>query len=300
MARTGYRVLPIANVRPNPNQPRKHFDETALDELAATIKEHGLLTPIRVRPVDGGEFEIVCGERRYRAHLRLGWATIACIVEETDDQDLADRAIIENLQRKDITPLEEALAFQRRLDQGVSVEELARRLGIKQAHRITERVALLRLAPEYQDALAKQVLAPSQAFEMARLGHAYQRVLWQAIRDGKCPTYQQLRATTMWLQSQEQQGRPAALQAPVEQASMFASMGPTDEERAVLTALDKKIERLVAVLCDGFQDNEAVIVARVSPSRAETVADQLELIEKQLSKLRLSLRAASVGRSAAA
>lgn len=298
--RSGLRVLPIANVYPNPNQPRKIFDERPLEELAKSIEETGLQSPIKVRPDGKGEYMIVYGERRYRAHMLLGLATIKAIVEDMSDEALADAAIIENLQRKDITQLEEARAFQRRLESGISVEDLARRLGIKQPHRITERIALLRLTPEYQDAFEKGLLTPTQAFEMSRLSHGYQRLLCEAIQKGRCKSAQELRvvAATL-LEAQHRNTAAPARLVPLNtgatgvQPALFEQDGATEEERAVVTALEAKIQRVVDLLRGGIKDNQVVVVSRVSRANADVMADKLEVIEAQLRKLRLALRAAA-------
>jgi ParB/RepB/Spo0J family partition protein len=293
--------LDIATVYGNPNQPRTVFDATGIEELAASIDSNGLLQPVTVRADGKGGYMLVCGERRYRACVMLGWATIDAIVVDLSDDDLADAAIIENLQRKDITPLEEARAFQKRLDAGVSLEDLARRLG-KAPHRITERTSLLKLTSEYQEAFAKGILSPSQAYEMSRLGHSYQRVLFTAIREGRCKTYNALRAITTALVKAEARGGATvfSLHAAVdgEQASLFAPVGPTEAERATVTALEAKIESVVGLLRDGFDENEAVIARKVSRGNADVMADRLALIQAQLKKLELALRAAAVTETA--
>jgi ParB family chromosome partitioning protein len=295
--RTGFRRLPIANVYPNPDQPRKLFEEQGIEELAASIDQNGLLQPITVRADGKGEFIIVCGERRYRACMMLGWATIDAIVTTMTDDEMADAAIIENLQRKDITPLEEAHAFQKRLDAGVPLEELARRLG-KAPHRITERTALLRLTSEYQEAFSKGMLTPSQATELARLGHSYQRVLFAAISEGRCKTYAALRAiATSLVQAEARAGAGEfSLRSTFdsEQSSLFSVPEPTEAERIAVTVLESKIEKVVDLLRDGFDNNEAVVVRKVSRGNADVMADRLALIQAQLRKLELALRAAAV------
>jgi ParB family chromosome partitioning protein len=274
--------LPLDAVYPNPRQPRTIFARPELEELAATIREHGLLQPIRVRPDGQGRFMIVLGERRWRAHQLLGAATIAATVVAMSDADLADAAIVENLQRKDISPLEEARAFQARLDTGISVDDLAERLGIKQPRRIAERVALLRLAPEYQDALARGILTPSQAGEMSRLGAASQRILFNAIRDGRCRTNAELRHVAQELLDTENQ------------SEMWAAEKPTEAQVRTARGLEKRIERVCDILRAGFDDNEIVILRHVNVLHADVLADRLEVIESSLKKLRLALRAAAI------
>lgn len=297
------RALPVVDVYPNPDQPRKLFDQEALEELAASIKAHGLLQPIKVRADGTGGYMIVCGERRWRAHKLLGAETILAVVESLSDDDLADAAIVENLQRRNITPLEEARAFQARLDAGLTVEELAARLGIRQPWRITERTNLLRLDPTYQDAFAKGILTPSQATEMSRLTKPFQRLLFEAISEGRCRTYQELRAVTAALLSAEKRGVESGtfrLGAPDgEQVDLFKVAEPTPEEKQVVRRMEQKIEAVEELLRGGFKDNEVVICNKVSRANAEVMAERLELIEKQLAKLRLALRAHAVAGRAA-
>src|ERR1035437_5133398 len=186
--------LPTSSVIPNPDQPRKRFDPQALADLAASIKENGLIQPITVRPLPDGLHMIIAGERRYRAHILGGLDTIETDVIDVTEADRDILAIVENLQRADITPLEEARAYQRILDTGVTAEELAHKLGIKQPHRITDRTALLRLNPTYLDLLEKGHLSPSQGTELARLEPSDQDLLFRMINDGRCSTYAKLRA----------------------------------------------------------------------------------------------------------
>ena len=136
-----YAELPLAAIRPNPRQPRTVFDEDALDELAASLTEIGLLQPVVVRPlghvpVDSPEaaegvaqYELVAGERRFRCAQRLGWDTIPAMVRPTDDTDLLRDALLENIHRAALNPLEEAAAYQQLLtDFGCTQDELASRV----------------------------------------------------------------------------------------------------------------------------------------------------------------------------
>ena len=167
------------------------------------------------------------------------------------------------------------------------MEELARRLGIKQPRRIAERVAILRLAPEFQDALARGILTPSQAGEMARLGSASQHVLFRAIRDGRCRSYAELRSIVQGLLDAENQTELLPAEAK-----------PSDEERRAVQGLEQKIERVCELVRAGFDDNDVVILRKVNPLNADVLADKLDVIETSLKKLRLALRAAAVARGA--
>jgi len=160
----GVRLQDIAvrNITANPNQPRQNFDEEALAELVHSLREVGLLQPIVVRPVDTG-YEIVAGERRWRAAQEAGWETIPAVVRETADADLLRDALLENLHRAQLNPLEEAAAYQQLLsDFGVTQEELADRLGRSRPH-LTNTLRLLRLPPAVQRRVAAGVLSAGHA-----------------------------------------------------------------------------------------------------------------------------------------
>jgi ParB family chromosome partitioning protein len=123
------RDLPVARIRPNPFQPRKTFDDAAMDDLKASIAEYGVLVPVLVR-ARGENFELIAGERRWRASAALQRETIPAIVRDSDDRDSLEVAIIENLQRENLNPLEEAAGFESLMDEhGFTQDDLAKRLG---------------------------------------------------------------------------------------------------------------------------------------------------------------------------
>ena len=158
-----FQELPIGSVTPNPRQPRQVFDEDALDELVASIQEVGLLQPVVVREVGSGRFELVMGERRWRASQRAGLTEIPAIVRATTDDDLLRDALMENLHREQLNPLEEAAAYQQLLDDfGATHEELARRIGRSRPH-ISNTLRLLNLSPGVQRRVAAGVLTAGHA-----------------------------------------------------------------------------------------------------------------------------------------
>ena len=121
------RMIDIERIEPNPHQPRKHFGD--LSEMVASIKEKGILEPILVRAMDGGKFVIIAGERRYQASKIAGLRHVPCIEVDVDNRGMLEISLIENLQRKDLTPFEEAAAIQRLCDQfRYTHEEIARKL----------------------------------------------------------------------------------------------------------------------------------------------------------------------------
>jgi ParB family transcriptional regulator, chromosome partitioning protein len=275
--------IPISEVYPNPDQPRKIFDEGQLRELAASIRQHGLIQPITVRPDGAGKFMIVAGERRYRAHVVAGMSAIKAIVEKNlSDDQLAEQAIVENLQRVDISPMEEAHAYQRMLDKGYSIETLAKRLGLQQTWRITERTALLSLREEFQHLFASNQITRSQATELARLSPGNQTRLFQLIKRGKCPTYTALRAAANGLLEAEQQG------------AMFEAPEPTEEESRALRSIEARIEAVRRAVAAGFQKGELVIARKIAPDRAGVIADELRLIQKHLADMEKALRQSAV------
>ena len=152
-----------AAITPNPRQPRQVFDEDALAELADSILAVGLLQPVVVRAVMPGHYEIVMGERRWRACQRAGLSYVPAIVRRTADDDLLRDALIENLHREQLNPLEEAAAYQQLLDDfGATHEELAQRVGRSRPH-ISNTLRLLQLPPEVQARVAAGVLSAGHA-----------------------------------------------------------------------------------------------------------------------------------------
>ncbi|HSP30072.1 MAG TPA: ParB/RepB/Spo0J family partition protein [Ilumatobacteraceae bacterium] len=155
--------VPVASVSPNPNQPRVHFDEESLTELSASIAEMGVLQPILVRPLEDGAFELVAGERRWRAAQRAGLTTIPAVIRMTDDVSSVEQALVENLHREDLTALEEAAAYQQLLDEfGLTHDQIANRVG-KSRSAITNSLRLLGLPPAVQHLLADGQLSAGHA-----------------------------------------------------------------------------------------------------------------------------------------
>jgi ParB family transcriptional regulator, chromosome partitioning protein len=158
-----YEEIPVTAITPNPRQPRRSFDEEALDELAESIRQVGLLQPVVVRAIGTGRYELVMGERRWRAAERAGLTEIGAIVKQTQDDDLLRDALIENLHRQQLDPLEEAAAYQQLLDDfGATHEELARKIGRSRPH-ITNTLRLLNLPPAVQKRVAAGVLSAGHA-----------------------------------------------------------------------------------------------------------------------------------------
>ena len=150
-AQTGGSVtLPIAQVEPGLNQPRKHFDQEALEELAASIRQHGLLQPITVRRLASGYYQIIAGERRWRAARLAGLTEIPAIILEADDRKVMELGLIENLQREDLNPMEEAAGYRTLVQEyGLTQEEAARQVS-RSRPAVANAMRLLSLPQEVQ------------------------------------------------------------------------------------------------------------------------------------------------------
>lgn len=154
--------IPIGQIQPNPNQPRKIFHEDKLQELAESIQENGIIQPILVTP-KGDSYEIVVGERRYRAAILAGLATVPCLVKEISEEKILELALIENLQREDLNPIEIANSYNDlMLKLNLTQEELSKRIG-KSRSAIANTLRLLKLPENIQNALIDSVLTEGHA-----------------------------------------------------------------------------------------------------------------------------------------
>lgn len=155
--------LPVNKISPNRFQPRSIFDEERIQELAQTIHTHGMIQPIIVRKIDGDLYELIAGERRWRAVQTLEWETVPVIVRNMNDTETASVALIENLQREELTVIEEAQAYSQLLElHSLTQEALAQRLGKSQST-IANKLRLLKLPQEVQDALLEKKITERHA-----------------------------------------------------------------------------------------------------------------------------------------
>jgi ParB family chromosome partitioning protein len=181
-----FEEVAIGAITPNPRQPRQSFDEDSLEELALSIKEVGLLQPVVVRRVMPGRYELIVGERRWRACQRAGLEHIPAIVRGTTDDDLLREALMENLHREQLNPLEEAAAYQQLLDDfGATHDELAHKVGRSRPH-ISNTIRLLQLPPAVQRRLAAGVLSAGHARALLALGNpeAQDRLAHRIVAEG--------------------------------------------------------------------------------------------------------------------
>ncbi|MDK1728518.1 nucleoid occlusion protein [Dellaglioa algida] len=173
--------ISIATIIPNRFQPRRVFDDQKIEELAQTIKEHGLLQPIILREYETGKYEIIAGERRFRAVTSLGWKEIPAIIREMNDDQAASMALIENLQREELTAIEEAEAYSKLMDLNhLSQSKLAENMGKSQAF-IANKLRLLKLEHEVQTAIMSQQISERHGRAMVNLEPTIQKKLLKRI-----------------------------------------------------------------------------------------------------------------------
>ncbi|MFR9500830.1 MAG: ParB/RepB/Spo0J family partition protein [Rikenellaceae bacterium] len=184
----GITHIDIEAIAPNPVNPRRVFDQVQLDELAASIKELGVLQPITVRTLDEGGYQLVCGERRWRASKQAGLTKIPAIVRKLSDREAMDIAITENLQRSDVSPLEEAEAFDYLLQQGSSRHDLSVRFGVSESY-IRNRTQLFNLIPKFRDLVNDNTISMAQAMEIAKCSDEDQKDMFDCRFADTLPDY---------------------------------------------------------------------------------------------------------------
>ena len=192
--RAQLREIGVDKILPNPAQPRLSYEEESLTDLAASIREHGVLQPILVRPV-GNQYELIAGERRWRASRMAERAAIPAIVVEFDEQTALEVSIIENLQREDVSPLEEATMFRKMLDLGYSVRQLAQKIGKDKGY-VENRIRLAEAPPEIRELVSLRRDTISHAYELMKIGdEGTRRRLAKKVAAGEL-TLAKLRAMT--------------------------------------------------------------------------------------------------------
>ena len=172
---TPYRLLPIYKVEPNPNQPRQDFDEEELEALAQSISEHGIVQPLTVRELATGYYQIIAGERRWRAARLANLNEIPAVIIDADDKKAMELALIENLQRLDLNPVEEALGYQVLMQNyGLTQEDAAKRVG-KSRPAVANALRLLNLCPEVLELVRKGSVSAGHARALLTLKHPKQQ-----------------------------------------------------------------------------------------------------------------------------
>jgi ParB family chromosome partitioning protein len=257
------REIPVASVNPNPNQPRTNFDENLLQELADSIRELGVLQPLLVRAT-GETYELIAGERRWRAAQLAGLETVPALLVETDRVGSLERALVENIQREDLNPLEEAAAYRQLLDEaGVTQDALAQRLG-RSPQAVSNILRLLELPVSLQRYVAEGFLTEGHARALLGLeGNPFQeRVAKSVISDGLS-----VRATEELVRRyRERFGQPAVRRGrpPVERSPVVV-----EAERRLNDHLQTRVRIEVT------KKKRRVVIEAVSDEDLQRVTDKI-------------------------
>ena len=276
----------LSLIYPNPDQPRKIFDQGKLEELAQSIKEQGLIEPLVVVP-RLPKFMLVAGERRWRACQIAGLSSAPVRIICANDDQIAEMALVENIQRQDLTPLEEAKAFKEMLDRGYTKEALAQKLGFKQAWRVDERLSLLSLSPKFQDALIYGIISPSQAFEISRLeDHGDQEAVFQKVKAGQLPTYNHLRKFIN------------ALLDAKKETFLFAV--PKKEDLETINRWEKVLDAVTGLVVRSFGQDDCKVLAKVLNGNSAVNVQKIDLVIRHLNQIKKAMLENSSRQEAAA
>jgi ParB family chromosome partitioning protein len=260
------RLIDIDRIEPNPHQPRKNFGD--LSEMVASIKEKGVLEPILVRAIDGGRFEIIAGERRYQASKLAGLRHVPSIEVDVDNRGMLEISLIENLQRKDLTPFEEAAAIQRLCDQfRYTHEEIARKLG-KSRTVITEALSLNRM-PEAVQERCRQADIESKSMLLQIVRQETEDAMHQLVDriTGDGITREQARRFNKAETSDERRPKRFVFRyAPDDEAFQFSLSFPRQDvqKSELVSALQAILEKLVREL---HEDAKGQAASAVSPRK---------------------------------
>jgi len=294
MSEQKIRTIPIDQIVNDPDQPRKHFDEAEIANLAESIRMQGLRQPIGVRPIKRGAgepttYQILYGERRYRAHKLLKWDHIKCIVETgVDDDQKAIFSILENLMRVDISPMEEARAFQQMLERdGWNIPRLQKELGLKTRSRVTNRLDLLKLAPEHQQLVESGAINASMAFRIGQVDQSYHDQLIQRIAKGELRTAEDVMHAVCAIKQAGEQG-----ELMDEDAEDGGTIKPAQRDLDTVSRMEAKVEQIAKMVQMAFLDGECRIAELVSRDRTQMMADKLVLIRKHVLQMERALTGA--------
>ena len=267
-------TLKSDQIYPNPSQPRHYFNAGKLEELARSIEENGLMEPLIVVK-KGDRYMIIAGERRWRACNIAGVKEVPVVIRQANDQQVAELSLLENLQREDLSIIEEAMAYQDLINFGLTQEEIARKMGMKQPWRIQERLNILKLTTIYQEYVMKGILTPSQSQEMSRLPRDKQDIVFDRIQSGKLDTYNKLRSmVNSLIQVEEQTG---------------FIMEPSAAEKRVVTRYDVMIEKMATFLRNSFNSEDMTVLSKVLTPCAQVNMERIDDMIMHLNKIKRAL-----------
>jgi ParB family transcriptional regulator, chromosome partitioning protein len=290
---TGVRRIPVDRVEPNPSQPRMTFDEAALAELAASVKEHGVLQPVLVRPhpTDPHRYQIVAGERRWRASRAAGLHEIPALIEQLDDDTALEIALIENLQREDLSPLEEAVMYDRMVsDHGYSVRRLAQKIGKDKGY-VENRLRLADAPTEIKQLVSLRKDTVSHAYELLKVEDPRRRRrLAEQVASGELSLIklrERIEGRPKVARADVPDDEPEAVadSAPVSQPVTPGRAGPTGDD-ALMTAKSS--------LSDALEDLSAVlgpqVISQIAATDRQNLAKYLTIAKLRLENAIAALR----------
>ncbi len=266
--------IPVSAIRPNPHQPRTHFDEDTLAALTASIREVGILQPVLVRPLANGEYELVAGERRWRAARRAGLPAVPAIVRDVNEVTSVEQALVENLHRQDLNPLEEASAYQQLIeDFGLTHEQLSSRVGRSRVA-VTNALRLFQLPPSVQKLVADGQLSAGHA--RALLGTP-DRAFQEALARRAVTEQLSVRAVEDAVRQRGESGGPVRRLPPAPTAAEQRPAGLLELEERLSAHLDTRVKvdmgaRRGRVVVDfaTLEDLERIYRAMTEPGAPES------------------------------
>lgn len=253
ISQSSVRFIPIAQIAPNPHQPRQHFSHAELENLIQSVIQHGILQPLLVSPVGVGQYELIAGERRLRAAKMAGLDSVPVLVRDVADLEKVELALIENIQRSDLNPVEKAEAYRKLLNEfGLNHEEAAKKLGIPRSS-FSNTLRVLELPGELQSALADGKISEGHAKVLLGLPNtAEQKKYFQLIQTDQLSVQRLSRAVTGKTKQRHRSARPSHVAAYEEELSLTLGTKVTIQPNRIviqyyspeeLTELVKKITK---------------------------------------------------------
>lgn len=261
-----YFECPIDDIIPNVNQPRKLFHKEALDELAASIEEQGVIQPLLVRPMGGGKYELIAGERRYRASRQAGLTKVPVVVKDTDESGVLELAIIENIQRQNLNPVEEALAYKELLSKyQYTQDELAKKLG-KDRSSIANSLRLLKLPDKIRDHLINNKISMGHARALLAIDNKELQIQIASDVIENNLSVREVEVLTKKLKDNEE--NPASVRT-----SAVENRGPQKDFTSLTRKIEEALRQKVAIRANG--DRGHLVIAFKSEDDLNRLVDKL-------------------------
>lgn len=263
----GIEDIAISSIVPNPDQPRRHIEEQGIEELALSIREHGLIQPIVVQPLPDGRYQLIAGERRWRAAQKAGLVTVPAIVRQVSEEQRLEIALVENVQREDINPVEQALAYRTLMERyGMTQEEVAQKVG-KSRTAIANTLRLLSLDAEIL-----------QGVQEGKISEGHARALLMAPEEARLAMYRQAVAEGWSVRQTERAARQIANRADISPSLPEVSR-ETASDDPNLSALEDRLRNALATKVQIRSSNGAGVIEIhfYSPEDLTRIVEQIAL-----------------------